>query len=174
MMPVCILYMYDIYIYIYIYICIQYTYRHHFDNTSTPIDQQGLGRPKVGDNMIDQQGAGCRMNPAQSEDARLKAQLQIRTLIFQHADQICMAASIFIDKKYQPSQGNARRKATDEHPQPQRQIHSRLGASLHGFLFQMTPRWPRISRGWLLWIPLNNWMGKIMVINTDEDRSRAP
>ena len=31
---------------------------------------------KVGDKMIDQQGAGCRGNPAQSEDGKVKAQLR--------------------------------------------------------------------------------------------------
>ena len=69
-------------------------YRHHSDNRSTPIDQQGLGRPKVGDKMTDQQGAGCRGNPAQSEDGKLKTQLQVHTQIFQHADQICMVTLI--------------------------------------------------------------------------------
>ena len=78
------------YVYIYIYI---YMYKHS-DNRSTPIDQQGLGRPKVGDKMTDQQGAGCRGNPAQSEDGKLKTQLQVHTQIFQHADQICMVTLI--------------------------------------------------------------------------------
>ena len=58
-----------------------------------PIDQQGLGQPKVGDKMSDQQGAGCRGKPAQFEEAKLKALLQIHP-IFEHADQICMAMLI--------------------------------------------------------------------------------
>ena len=44
-----------------------------------PTDQQGLGQPKAGDNMIDQQGAACQENPAQSEDAGLKAKLKVNT-----------------------------------------------------------------------------------------------
>ena len=64
----------NMYIYIYIYI-----YMHHSDNRPIPIDQQGLGWPKVVDKIIDQQGAGCRGKPAQSEDAKLKAQLEIHT-----------------------------------------------------------------------------------------------
>ena len=59
------------YIYIYLYI-----YRHHSDDRSMPTDQQGLGQPKVGNKMVDQQGAGCRGNPAQSEDGKVKAQLR--------------------------------------------------------------------------------------------------
>ena len=57
-----------------------------------PTDQQGLGWPKVGGKMIDQQRAGSRENPTQSEDAKLEAQFQIHAQIFQHADQIRMAA----------------------------------------------------------------------------------
>ena len=60
-----------------------------------PTDQQGLGWAKVGDKMIDQQGAGYHGNLAQSEDAKLKAQLQIRTDV-SHADQICMATLALI------------------------------------------------------------------------------
>ena len=70
------------YIYTYIYTCIHIfinIYRHHADDRSTPTDQQGQGRPKVSDNMIDQQGDGCRGNPAPPEDVKLKAQLQIHT-----------------------------------------------------------------------------------------------
>ena len=63
-------------VYFYIYI---YVYSHHSDDRSMPTDQQGLRQPKVGDKMIDQQGAGCRENPVQSEHAKLRAQLQIRT-----------------------------------------------------------------------------------------------
>ena len=59
-----------------------------------PIDQQGLGLPKVGDNRVKQQGAGCRGKHAQSEDAKMRAQIQIHTRIFQHADQIYMATLI--------------------------------------------------------------------------------
>ena len=33
--------------------------KHYSDNRSMPIHQQGLGRPKFGDEMIDQQGTGC-------------------------------------------------------------------------------------------------------------------
>ena len=57
----------------------QKDYRHHAVDRSMPTDQQGLGRAKVDDKMIDQQGAGCPGNPAQSEDGTLKAQLQIHT-----------------------------------------------------------------------------------------------
>ena len=68
-------------------------YRHLSDDRSMPIDQQGLGWGKVGHKMIDQQRAGYRGNLAQSEDAKLKAQLQIPT-DFSHADQICMATLV--------------------------------------------------------------------------------
>ena len=51
-------------------------YRHHYDDRSMPTDQQGLGWPEVGDKMVNQQGAGCRGNPAKSEDGKVKAQLQ--------------------------------------------------------------------------------------------------
>ena len=47
-------------------------YGNHSDNRRMPIDQQRLGQPKAGDKVTDQQGAG-----AQSEAAKLKAQLQI-------------------------------------------------------------------------------------------------
>ena len=106
-------------LYIHIYIHIDtYTYRHHSDNRSMPIDQQGLGRPKAGDKVIDQQGAGCQENPAQSEDARLKAQVQIHRQVSEHCDRICTAALIFIGPKCQPSQGTARSKSIDKHNHP--------------------------------------------------------
>ena len=72
------------YICIYIYICIQ-VHKHHSDNRSMPIGQQGLGRPKVGDKIVDQQGAGCQGNLAPSEDGELKARLQTHKQIFQNA-----------------------------------------------------------------------------------------
>ena len=59
-----------------------YVYRHHSDNRSMPIYQQGLGWPKVGGKKIDQQGqqgAQCRGNRPQSSNAKLKAQLQRHT-----------------------------------------------------------------------------------------------
>ena len=59
-----------------------------------PIDQQGLEQPKDGDKMIDQEGAGCQGPPAQFEDAKLKAQLQILMQIVLQTDQICMATLI--------------------------------------------------------------------------------
>ena len=61
-----------IYIYVYIYTYIHvytyvyiytYMYRHHSDNRSTPIDQQGLTHPKVGDKMIDQKGLDVEETP---------------------------------------------------------------------------------------------------------------
>ena len=39
----------------------------------------GAERPKVGDPVIDEQGAGCGGDPAQSEDAELKAELPFHT-----------------------------------------------------------------------------------------------
>ena len=79
--------------------CVAKTYRQHSDNRSTPIDQEGLRRPKAGDKVIDQQGSECQEKPAESDEARLKAWLEIHTQVFQHAEQICMAALIFIGPK---------------------------------------------------------------------------
>ena len=91
------MYLHTLYICIYIYIYISlythlYIYRHHSYNISMPIDQHGLRQPKVGDKIIAQQRAGCRGPPAQSEDAKLKAQPSTHTQILQHADQICRAS----------------------------------------------------------------------------------
>ena len=84
-----------------------------------PMDQQRLGWPKAGDKMIDQEGAGCQENPVQAEDAGLKAMLKLHIEVFQHADQMCTAASIFIGPKRQPSQDSARSKAIENNPQPE-------------------------------------------------------
>ena len=72
------------------------TYRQHSDKRSVLIDQQGLERRTTGDKEIDQHGAGRHENLTQSEDAELKAWLQIHTQVFQDADQICTAATIFL------------------------------------------------------------------------------
>ena len=80
------------------------------------IDQQGLGWPMPGEQMIDQQLAGCQEKPSQSEDAKLKAKLKMRTQLFQHADQICTAALIFISPIWQPSQGSATSKEIPKQP----------------------------------------------------------
>ena len=106
-------------------------------NRSMPSDQQGLERPNAGGTITDQQGAGCRRNRGHQQADQLKDQVQIQTQIFQHAEQICMAALALNSPKYQAAQSPARSKAIDKHPQPMRQISLRVATTLRRSLPQI-------------------------------------
>ena len=91
-----------------------------------PIDEQGLGWPKVGDKILDRQGAGCQEHPAQSEDTGRTANLKTHKQMFQQD----LHGSIDLHRPHISNLPLHCKEQSDPHPAPSTLTDSFEGRSI--------------------------------------------